>query len=90
MIDYSNADVMPEKFVVMSHPDLAGTAETSKEAFEEVWAEKGWVLVTDAAPEVPTVVPVNGEQAAAMGVDLPAEVVSEVTADLSDTKSDKK
>jgi hypothetical protein len=38
-------------WVEMRHPTVEGTAVVTREAFDEVWAEKGWVLVTsDAAP----------------------------------------
>jgi hypothetical protein len=35
--------------VVMTHPKLDGEerAVTTPEAFEQVWSEKGWVLVID-------------------------------------------
>lgn len=32
----------------MKHPDGAGTARTTRAAFDEVWAEKGWQLVDPA------------------------------------------
>jgi len=35
--------------VVMTNPSLAGEerAVTTTEAFEQVWSDKGWVIVTD-------------------------------------------
>ena len=29
--------------VYMTHPEVEGTATTSREAFDKVWREKGWV-----------------------------------------------
>ena len=35
-------------WVVMRHPEIPGEyAEATEEAFNVVWEEKGWVLVTD-------------------------------------------
>lgn len=31
--------------VFMSHPDSRGVAETTRDAFDTVWSEKGWVEV---------------------------------------------
>lgn len=39
--------------VVMEHPDLENSRTTStRAAYDEVWAEKGWVVV-EATEEVP-------------------------------------
>jgi len=44
--------------VIMTHPGLPGDERsvTTPEAFEQVWAGKGWELVKDsaAAPAAPT------------------------------------
>ncbi len=37
----------------MRHPETGGETDTTQEAFDEVWAERGWVLVSEnegAAP----------------------------------------
>lgn len=41
----------PDEQVTMRHPETGGVTETSREAFDAVWSEKGWQLVggTDAA-----------------------------------------
>lgn len=35
-------------WLVMSHPDIDGYAETTEEAFAVVYEAKGWTAVTDA------------------------------------------
>jgi hypothetical protein len=41
------------EWVRMEHPDIDGTAVTTRQALDEVHAEKGWVLAVDQADEVP-------------------------------------
>ena len=42
-----------EETVVMQHPDLEDSkTTTTKDAYDEVWAEKGWVIVEETE-EIP-------------------------------------
>jgi hypothetical protein len=41
------------EWVRMEHPEIDGSAITTKQALDEVWAEKGWVLAPDEPDEVP-------------------------------------
>jgi hypothetical protein len=40
---------MDEGMVKMTHPDVAGevAGPVTRQAFDEIWAEKGWVLAPD-------------------------------------------
>lgn len=38
---------MATEFVTIKHPDLEGTATASRQAFEEVWKDKGFELADD-------------------------------------------
>ncbi len=40
---------MPE-FVEMTHPEVEGSAKATRQAFDDVWSEKGWTLV-ERGPE---------------------------------------
>lgn len=39
----------PNEVIHIGHPDIEGTGTSTREALDEVWAEKGWVEA--AAPE---------------------------------------
>lgn len=44
----------PQEKVEMRHPDVAGSAVTTREAFTEVYADLGWKLAEDSnAPAKP-------------------------------------
>jgi hypothetical protein len=59
------------EFVTVAHPDIEGTAEVSRDAYDVVYAEKGWqivdedtsltdgVTVVPGRPPVPTAPPVE-------------------------------
>lgn len=39
---------MAREFITIEHPDIEGTGEASREAFEKVWKHKGFTEVQDA------------------------------------------
>lgn len=52
------------EFLIVRHPDIEGTAEVSRDAFDVVYQEKGWVVadedtsLTDGVTVVPDKPPV--------------------------------
>jgi hypothetical protein len=40
----------PSDKVTMSHPDVEGTATTTRRAFEKVWESRGWTLEAEKSP----------------------------------------
>lgn len=57
--------------ITISHPGTGGTAEVTQEAFDEVWAERGWeVADVDHDEDLPPAVPLEPLPDEA---DIPAE-----------------
>lgn len=46
-------DSQGQEWVKVRHPASGGETEVTKEAYEEVYKEKGWELVEDEAPVAP-------------------------------------
>lgn len=49
----------PQQLVQIAHADSGGEATTSREAFELVWADKGWTIVEDNTGTPDAVTPTN-------------------------------
>lgn len=50
--------------MIMKHPDVQGTATTTRRAFDTVWAGKGWV---EADPATPLIAEAIGHEAPSLG-----------------------